>query len=187
MAYGSAIGASLALVFLVTGPCLATGAELSPEQGLGRYQKLVEQHPQNGSYHNALGYYHMRAGNLQEAESHFQKAIELDGRYATAHNNLGILYLRVGRPEQAEEQFRRAVELNPDYSKAQYNLAVALFRQEQYAEAAKAYIRARQLDRDYVSRRDNLDKMKQALEETVKDDESIGKVRRMKQWFAPSY
>lgn len=178
-------------MFISGGLLFAKDAEVSTAKGIARYKKLVQQHPQKASYHNALGYYYMKAGNLEEAEIHFLKAIELDGSYPIAHNNLGVLYLQQGQPEQGEKEFRQAIRLNPSYTKAQYNLAVALFRQRSYAKAAKAYLKAREMDSDYVDRRDNREKtqekIKQALEQVAKEDESTKKMKRMRQWFAPHY
>ena len=178
-------------MFISTGPVLAKGAELSPAKGIERYEKLVKLYPHRAFYHNALGYYHLKAENYEEAETSFLKAIEIDNSYATPHNNLGILYLRQRRPEQAEKEFRQALELNSRYTKAQYNLAVALFHQRRYNEAAKAYVKARELDSDYVDRRDwqenRKEKLKQALEQAAEDDNSTEKLKRMKQWFAPYY
>lgn len=185
------LGMLILLISFVAGPLLAKDAEVSPARGIDRYKKLVRQHPQKASYQNTLGYYYLKAGKLEEAETHFLRAIELDGSYPIAHNNLGVLYLQQGRPEQAEKEFRQAVKLNPRYSKAQYNLAVALFRQRLYAKAAKAYLEAREMDSDYVDRRDNREntneKIKQALEQVAKDDKSTQELKRMRQWFAPHY
>ena len=190
MTFKSVIG-TLALLFCFAAPAVAKDTELSSTKGISHYQQLVRLHPQKASYRNALGYYHLKAGNLGAAEKHFLKALELDSSYATAHNNLGIVYLHQGRPKQAEKEFRQALKLNPSYCKAQYNLAVALFDQKRYSKAAKAYLKAREMDSEYVERRDNREKMEekmnQTLEELGEDDESTRKVKRLKQWFAPHY
>ena len=115
---------------LVAGPLLTRGAERSLTDGIDRYKRLVKLHPHKANYWNALGYYYLKAGNLQEAENHFLTAIKIDNSYPTPHNNLGVVYLQQDRPEQAEKEFLQAVRLNPQYSKAQYNLAVALFHQK---------------------------------------------------------
>ena len=187
MAGRSVTGTLVLLIFLLVRPPLADEVELSAKQGIARYEKLVRNQPRKAPYQNALGYYYLKAGNFQEAETHFLEAIQLDDSYATAHNNLGALYLRQQRPKQAEYQFRQALKLNPHYGKAQYNLAVALFRQKRYGKAAQAYLKARELDSDYVERRDNREKLKQALEQVAQDDTPTQELRRMKQWFAPSY
>ena len=176
---------------LVAGPLLATAGELSSAEGIAYYKKLTEQHPQKASYWNALGYYYLKAGKLQEAEAHLLQAIETDGSYPTPHNNLGVVYLKQGHSERAEGEFRQAVKLKPHYSKAQYNLAVALFRQRRYMGAAKAYVKARELDSDYVERRDNRENTKEkidkALEQAAGDDKSTKELQRMKQWLAPDH
>ena len=165
----------LGILVIVLTLCLARvslvdAAELSPVEGLARYKKLVRLHPQNATYHNALGYCHLRSEHLQAAEAELLKAIELDNSYAIAHNNLGIVYLNQGRPEQAEIQFRQAVRLRPYYCKAQYNLAVALFHQKLYAKAAAAYLKAKRMDDTYVKQRDNKEKIEQALDQVVHDN-----------------
>ena len=172
-------------------PLLAKDGELSSAQGIQRYKKLVQTHPEEAPYWNALGYYYLKSGDLQEAEAHFLKAIELDGTYPIPHNNLGVVYLKQGLCERAEEEFRQAVRLDPHYCKAQYNLAVALFHQKRYTDAGKAYLKARELDRDYVERRNNRENMKKKIEKALEkvdgDDQSTQEIKRMRQWFAPSY
>jgi Flp pilus assembly protein TadD len=173
------------------GPILTRGAERPLTDGIHRYQKLVTLYPHKAAYWNALGYYYLRAGNLQEAETHFLTAIEIDYSYPTPHNNLGVVYLKQDRPEQAEKEFLQAVKLNPQYSKAQYNLAVALFHQKRYADAARAYFKARDIDREYVDRRDNNEhtrkKLQAALEQAAEDEESSKELKRMQKWLAPNY
>jgi tetratricopeptide (TPR) repeat protein len=185
------VGLLVLLLFCFAGSLLAEDAELSPTEGIDRYEDLVRLYPQKAVYRNALGYYYLKAENYQKAQTCFLAALELDSSYATAHNNLGVVYLHQERPEQAEKEFRRALELNPNYCKAQYNLAVALFRQRRYRQAARAYLRAREMDRNYVERRDNQEKMqqeaKQALKQFGEDDGSARTLKRLKQWFAPYY
>ena len=179
------------LSFFVAGPLLAKGGELSSAESIDHNKKQVELQPQKASDWNALGYYYLKSGNLEEAEAHLLKAIETDASYPTPHNNLGVVYLKQGRPEKAEKEFRQAVKLKPNYSKAQYNLAVAMFHQRRYLDAAKAYCKARELDSDYVERRDNREKTKEkiekALEQVAGDDKSTKELQRMRQWFAPHY
>jgi Flp pilus assembly protein TadD len=178
-------------MLMSAGPLLATDAAVSSEKGIDRYKKLVKLHPHKATYWNALGYYYLKAGNLQEAEIHFLTAIEIDHSYPTPHNNLGVVYLKQDRPEQAEKEFLQAVRLDPQYCKAQYNLAVALFHQKRYVEAAKAYFKARDLDGEYVSKRDNSEntqkKLRSALEKAAEDEESSKELKRMQKWLAPNY
>ena len=185
------IGTLVLTLSLLAVPWLARGGELSSAEGIAYYKKLTEQHPQKASYWNALGYYYLKAGKLQEAEAHLLQAIETDGSYPTPHNNLGVVYLKQGHSERAEGEFRQAVKLKPNYSKAQYNLAVALFHQRRYMDAARAYGKARELDNDYVERRDNREntkeKIEKALEQAAGDDKSTQELQRMKKWLAPHY
>ena len=185
------IAALVLLVFCCARPLMAKDAELSPTEGIQRYENLVQQYPKKASYHNALGYYYLKAENYQRAEACFLKTLELDSSHAIAHNNLGIVYLHTKRPEQAEKEFRQALNLNPSYCKAQYNLAVALFRQGRHKESLSAYLKAREMESDYVARRDKHGKtkenMQQALKEIGENDGSTRKLKRLKQWFAPYY
>jgi Flp pilus assembly protein TadD len=182
-----ALPLAIAGVCLLAGPSPAREGELSTAAGIQHYTDLVREHPRNASYENALGYYYYKAGNFQEAEAHYLKAIEIDGSCGVAHNNMGILFLHEKKPKEAEVHFRQAIELNPHYAKAQYNLAVALFRQRRYAEAAEAYLKARKIDSDYVSRRDDRKKMKKALAEAAEEGAHTEELKRVRQWFAPSY
>lgn len=177
-------------MFMSAGFVLAQDAEVSSEKGIDRYQKLVEQHPHTATYWNALGYYYLKSGNLQEAEIHFLKAIEIEHSYPIPHNNLGVVYLKQDRPELAEREFLQAVRFNPQYTKAQYNLAVALFHQKRYRDAAKAYFKARDLDQEYVNRRDNSEhtkkKLQSALEQAADDQGSSKEMKRIQKWLAPN-
>ena len=67
------------LILFLAGAAFADDSELSASKGIDRYQQLVRLYPQKASYQNALGYYHLKAGNYQEAEVHLWKAIRLDG------------------------------------------------------------------------------------------------------------
>ncbi len=177
-------GRLLVLVLLIAAqPPALRASELSPADGIRRYAQLVRLYPQSAPYHNALGYYCFKAGNLKEAEVWYQKAMELDGSYAIPHNNIGILYLQQRKPEQAEAHFRQALAIFPTYVKAQYNLAVALFRQRRYIDAVRAYLVAREQDRKYVRGRDDPEKMKAALEEANKDP----KTRQELEWMRREY
>ena len=179
------------ILFGLAGSLLAQDDELLPNEGIDLYQNLVQRYPQKASYHNALGYYYLKAENYQKAEACFLLALELDCTHAIAHNNLGIVYLHRGRPEKAEKEFRQALSLSPSYCKAQYNLAVALFRQRLYSKAAKAYLKAREMDGAYVERRNNQERIQEEIKQTLRqageDDSYSRELKRLKQWFAPYY
>ena len=180
------------LVFMSAVHGLAEEGELSSARGIERYQKLVQANPQKAPYWNALGYYYLKSGDLQEAKTNFTKAIELDGTYPIPHNNLGVVYLKKKSPEEAEREFRQAVRLNPHYCKAQYNLAVALFHQRRYMDAGKAYLKARDLDSEYVERRNDRENLEKKIDKVLDDkvnenDQSTRELKQMRQWFAPYY
>ena len=171
MIKGIAITILVTLIFLLAGLSLrAEDSELLPGEGIRHYEMFVRQYPSEPSYHNALGYYYLKASDFQGAEHHFLKAIQLDKSFATAYNNLGILYLQKGLLDQAENKFRQAVELKSNYSKALYNLAVVLFHKKHYYEAAKMYRRVRELDAEYVEQRNNSTKIKAAIEQLAKEN-----------------
>jgi tetratricopeptide (TPR) repeat protein len=172
----------LFLVLLVlASPTLAAVTELSPADGIGRYEQLIRLYPDSAPYYNALGYCQFKAGYLEEAEASYLRALGIDQCYALAHNNIGIVYLHQRKPEQAEAHFRQALAISPVYVKAQYNLAVALFRQRRYIEALKAYVVARQKDWAYVHDRDDPEKMQAAFDEANQDPETrleLDRIRR---------
>ena len=185
------IGTIIMLAFVIAAPLMAADEELSPSEGIDRYEGLVRSNPQSASHRNALGYYYLQAEDYQRAEACFLEALAIDSEYATAHNNLGIIYLRRGRPEPAEKEFLQALKLKPGYCKAQYNLAVALFHQRRFGQAAKAYLEAREMDSDYVDRRDNRkeipEKAKQTLKQAGEDYGSTRELKRLREWFALYY
>jgi len=179
------------LLCISTMPLLAKNAEELTAKGIDRYKKLIELYPRKACYWNALGYYYLKSGELEEAETHFLHAVEIDGSYPIPHNNLGIVYLKQGRAEQAAKEFHEAIRLNPKYCKAQYNLAVALFHQRRYVDAAKAYLQAREMDRKYVDLRDDREniekKIEEALKQTAEEEKSTQELKRIKKWFDPHY
>jgi len=176
----------LFLVLLVlASPTLAAVTELSPADGIGRYEQLVRLYPDSASYYNALGYYQFKAGYLEEAEASYLRALGIDRCYALAHNNIGIVYLHQRKPEQAEAHFRQALAISPVYVKAQYNLAVALFRQRRYIDAVQAYLAARKQDWAYVQGRDDPEKMEAAVAEADKDPETKLELERIRQEYMP--
>ena len=180
------------IMLIATGPLFGKDSELPPDLGIEHYKKLVQKYPQEAPYWNALGYYYLKTGHLQEAKTNFAKAIELDGTYPIPHNNLGVVYLKQKSPKEAEREFRQAIRLNPQYCKAQYNLAVALFHQKRYMDAGKAYLKARDLDSEYVERRNSRENLEKKIEKVLdekanENDQSTQELKRMRQWFAPYY
>jgi tetratricopeptide (TPR) repeat protein len=187
MIWRPAVAALILAVLVGMEPAVSRSADLLPAKGIQRYEELIRRHPDKACYENALGYYHLKAGHLQQAERHLLRAIELEPSYATAHNNLGIIYLRQDKPERAVACFQEAVELDPQYAKARYNLAVALFEEKRYSRALKVYLQARNMDRAYVERRDNRDKLQEALEEMIREGKGSEQFQRMTESLAPSY
>lgn len=105
-----------------------------------------------------------RAGRRNEARDCFQRAVELDPSSSEAHNNLGGL-LASNDPQRAAQHLRAALQLDPRNAQARSNLANVLARQGQFAQAIDQYEQALQIDPDLSAARQNLEIVRQWLQE----------------------
>ena len=90
---------------------------------------------------NNLGFIHLQAGRLVEAERPLATAVRLDPDFAEARVNLGAVYLSTERIEPAVEQFEQAVRARPDYAPAYGNLGVAYLQLGRPADARRMFER----------------------------------------------
>ncbi len=111
-------------------------------------QRAIELDPKFTLAHNQLGFLHLQAADMANAEKEFKAAIACDPHYAEAQNNLGSLYGEQGRDGDAERLFRQAVENNPLYAQAFVNLGVTLASQSRLAEAMQAVQSALRIEPD---------------------------------------
>jgi protein O-mannosyl-transferase len=92
------------------------------------YRTTLERNPASWLFHNNLGEYHMRRGELNEATAQIGEALRLKPDYAGAHSNMGIILARTpGRLNDSIAQFQEALRLQPDFAQAHNNLGIAYY------------------------------------------------------------
>ncbi|MBT3343810.1 MAG: tetratricopeptide repeat protein [Gemmatimonadetes bacterium] len=95
-------------------------------------QQAIDQHPldpQIYRFHFIVGYIHLAAQRLGQAESAFQQALEQRPDFAKGWNNMGNLQLMKGDLSAAGQAFARALEADPHFVEARYNMAMIMARQ----------------------------------------------------------
>jgi len=65
-----------------------------------------------------LGYMHLVAGRIDEAQKCFERVSKLDGRNADARLQLGKIYAQKGMNDKAAKELRRALKLRPELAEA---------------------------------------------------------------------
>ena len=97
--------------------------KLEDAKGLERLQRLAKLYQKDSEIQAALGWAHLKQGELDLAEKILMQAVDLDDTNAFSHNNLGVLYELKGQQEQARKEFLRAKELAPELEQVERNLA----------------------------------------------------------------
>lgn len=121
---------------------LAAQAGDEYEKALEYIRSLVEAHPENPSYHYALGVTLHAMKQYKEAAVEKKKAIELEPNGAVYHHSLGITLQKMKRYEEAAAEKRRAVGLEPEDADYHHSLAVTLHEMKRYEEALEERRRA---------------------------------------------
>jgi tetratricopeptide (TPR) repeat protein len=115
-------------------------------EGLGLFQQMVEQTPDNPFFHLARGNALYDKRDLGGAIACYRRALDLDPRYAQAHCNLGNALHNKGDREGAVAAYHRAIAIDPKLALAHYNLGIALKARGLLDDAIREYRRAIELD-----------------------------------------
>ena len=84
-----------------------------------RYQKAIDEDPDEAGSYIFLGAVQARQGKLELAEQTHRRATQCpSGLIDEAYHNLGLVLRGQGRLAEAAECFRKAIELCPDYPDA---------------------------------------------------------------------
>jgi serine/threonine-protein kinase len=131
---------------------LAVGDHVAALEALRRAVKLAP-----GSYwaHVAMGRYHERFYEWDEATKAYRKASELRPDSPIAWNNLGAAHLQTGRTREAIPVFERSILLE-DRASTRSNLGTAYYFLGRYEDAAGHYRRAIELQPDAAVHHANL-------------------------------
>ena len=94
------------------------------EEALGLIRKAVEKEPENGAFHDSLGWAYFKLGNLDEAIAALEKAIELIPDDSEVRDHLGQVYLEKGGDftQKAVAQWEKALEIRPNNTTLQQRL-----------------------------------------------------------------
>lgn len=89
-----------------------------PEQALIYLNEVIQEQPDNGKAHLAVGYIHTEAGREAPARLHLERAVQLLPQSLDAWTYLGRLEMSGKQYRRALEDFNRALELDPAASYA---------------------------------------------------------------------
>lgn len=94
----------------------------------------------------ALGNFHARRGETEEAEAEFQAALRLSPAYGPAAANLADLYRQLGRDVDAESVLRKGLQASPRDAGLHHALGLTLVRLKKQDEAIAELARAAELE-----------------------------------------
>ncbi|SHG90388.1 serine/threonine-protein kinase [Ferrimonas marina] len=106
--------------------------------------RLQERYPNRWQTFDALGSYHLRRGDRDQALNAYQQALELSGRAPAVLANLAAALTHLGDSEGAQALYQEALEYGEDYE-LHFNLATLHFYQKAYPDAVVHYRRAAEL------------------------------------------
>lgn len=81
------------------------------QEAASRYQRLVEQNPDDVALQTNLAWSYERARDFGQAVEAFRHALRIDPTYTDAQYGLGLALLGSGQIEEALESFNRARKL----------------------------------------------------------------------------
>jgi protein O-GlcNAc transferase len=102
---------------------------------------------------NALGRYHKKIGNTEDAKFYFNKSIRMQPLSVDAYSNLGNLYVELGRISVGIEVYQAAINLGIDNAELKNNLGIALMLSGKYENAEIIF-------KDIIKNRPNYSKAK---------------------------
>ncbi|PYI89791.1 MAG: hypothetical protein DME26_00260, partial [Verrucomicrobia bacterium] len=91
---------------------------------VARWERLLQEDPQNASAHTDLGLALLSQGNDLEALAHLRLAAQLQPDSDQPHYYLGLLFRQQKQFAEAQNEFELALRLNPDNFKAHGNLGM---------------------------------------------------------------
>ncbi len=104
-------------------------AELAGLKGefLGRYERLVSQHPEDAVLRNYLGNAYLMLDSSDssgKAREQYEKSLHMDSKFAPPLNNLGIIEFRRNNLISAGKWFKQYLEAVPEDAVAWVNLGI---------------------------------------------------------------
>ncbi len=127
--------------------------EISPENLLGEYDRLMKQNQSDPRYHFLYG---RLLGEIEKQEAVHKRAVELDDTNPWGYFGLGWVAFKRSDYEAAAEYFRKSIELAPDVPLFHNDLGSVYYFQGTYDDAIAELTLARELDPLYPAAYANL-------------------------------
>jgi len=85
------------------------------ELAVSYVQKAIEMEPNNGAFHDSLGWAYFKLGKIDEAITELEKAAELTPDDSDIREHLGEAYLKKGGDfaQKAIQEWGKSLELKP--------------------------------------------------------------------------
>jgi len=139
--------------------------------GLGRfdeaaahYEEALRLKPDFPLVHNNFGGLLADQGRLDEAMAHYRRALEIDPKDPHAAFNIAERLAAQEKWAEATAYYLEAMENAPRNPDVPNNLANALVRQKRIADAVRYYERALSIDPEYGPARENLKRLREAIQ-----------------------
>ncbi|MFN8006179.1 MAG: tetratricopeptide repeat protein [Terriglobia bacterium] len=97
------------------------------------------------------GLYHMKKGNLSQAEKAFREALEDPATQANASYQLALIYIKRGFWGDAEASVREFHQAQNQSAEGYYVLGFCLFKQGRYRLSVEAFEKSLSLEDNHVS------------------------------------
>lgn len=146
---------SVAVYELTADPIVRTtlassDGEYDPDR-IVRLRKLVDAHPDDGSYRFLLGGLYKNGRFFEEAFAAYKEALEIDPSLEQAYINIGNIFSITGQYGEAIAHYQKAIEIAPGSVLAYFNLHLAQQESFRFRTAEESLRVARQLDSDRVT------------------------------------
>ena len=112
---------------------------------VAKYEKLVQQNPQDPDLLHLLGFIEQLQGQTNEAQKHYERSRQLKPDNPGLQRDLGRLYGDMGDFKAAREAFDRSLELEPNEPLTYLYLGEMLEKSDDLRSAAGAYLDAQRL------------------------------------------
>ncbi len=122
------------------------GSPAPPEDDLSRWNRAIDQNPQDSEAYYRRGLIFAIQGQHQQAIADFSKAIELNPQHAQAYHQRGLSYIKLERYTQAIRDLQKVVEQEPKNAQAYHSRGFAYLQLFDYGQAIRDFSRALEFD-----------------------------------------
>jgi len=130
-----------------------------------RYQKLLQDFPEDCELLAGLGTVDLQLGNFAAAVSRLEASLAVDPEQACVLNNLGLALAHLDRPAEALAAFEQAIAVYPDYAEAFFNRGNVLKTLQRPEAALASYAGALALNPNFAACYLNRGSVRQELQQ----------------------